>query len=91
MPIYERIHKQLVTSEVLLCDETRIQCNKESGKKPSSDSFMWVLFSGQDEMKQGVLFYYTRSRGGHHARNLMNGFHGILLTDAYAGYEKVGI
>ena len=88
MPIYERIHRQLVRSEVLHCDETRIQCNKEPGKKPSSDSFMWVLCSGQEEEKQGVLFHYTRSRGGHHARDLMKGFRGILVTDAYAGYEK---
>lgn len=88
-PICERIHQQLVTSEALHCDETRIQCNEEAGKKPGSDSFMWVMCTGQEEPKQGVEFRYARSRGGHHARNLMKGFHGILVTDAYAGYGKV--
>lgn len=88
-PICERIHRQLLKSEVLHCDETRIQCNKEDGKKPSSQSFMWVLCSGQEEAYQGAFFHYTRSRGGHHAQKLMKGFHGILVTDAYAGYEKV--
>lgn len=88
-PICERIHRQLLRSEVLHCDETRIQCNKEEGKKPSSQSFMWVMCSGQEEKHQGAVFRYTRSRGGHHAQKLMSGFSGILVTDAYAGYEKV--
>lgn len=88
-PICERIHRQLLKSEVLHCDETRIQCNKEEGKKPSSQSFIWVLCSGQEETYQGAVFRYTRSRGGHHAKKLMKGFHGTLVTDAYAGYEKV--
>jgi len=89
MPIYERIHRQLLESELLHCDESRIQCNKEAGKKASSQSFMWVLCSGQEEKRQGVVFKYTQSRSGHHAQKLMAGFNGILVTDAYTGYEKV--
>lgn len=77
-PICERIHRQLLKSEVLHCDETRIQCNKEEGKKPSSQSFIWVLCSGQEETYQGAVFRYTRSRGGHHAQKLMKGFHAIF-------------
>ena len=88
-PIYERIHAELLTCEVLHMDETRIQCNHEDGKKASSESFMWVIRSAACENIRAVFFHYDRSRKGDIARQLLSGFHGHLTTDAYAGYEKV--
>lgn len=88
-PIYDLIHKKLLECEILHSDETRIQCNKESGKKASSNSFMWVLRSGVQENCQAALFYYTRTRAGEHARHLLLGYEHYLITDAYAGYEKI--
>lgn len=70
-------------------DETRIQCNKEEGKLPSSESFMWLMRSAVSEDIQGAFFYYSRSRSGGNARKLLDGFKGYLITDAYAGYDKV--
>ncbi|WHH59791.1 IS66 family transposase [Petroclostridium sp. X23] len=87
-PIYNRIHEELLKCEVLHMDETRIQCNKEEGKKASSDSFMWVIRSAACEEIKGAYFYYSRTRSGEVAKMLLNGFHGYLTTDAYAGYEK---
>ncbi len=87
-PLYDRIHKKLLECEVLHMDETRIQCNKEEGKKASSDSFMWVMRSAACESVTGVFFYYSRTRSGDVARDLLKGFQGYLTTDAYAGYEK---
>ncbi len=88
-PIYERIHAKLLTCEVLHMDETRIQCNREDGKKPDSHSFMWVIRSAACEKIKGIFFHYDRSRKGDIAKQLLAGFHGYLTTDAYAGYEKV--
>lgn len=70
-------------------DETRIQCNKEAGKKVGSKSFIWVIRSGGSEEFQSGDFYYSRTRSGDIARSLLEGFHGYLTTDAYSGYEKV--
>ena len=75
--------------EVLHMDETRIQCNKEEGKKASSDSFMWVIRSAAYEDVKAAFFYYSRTRSGDVAKQLLSGFHGYLNTDAYIGYEKV--
>ena len=36
-----------------------------------------------------VLFHYTMTRNGDHAKELLDRWHGSLVTDAYAGYEKV--
>lgn len=87
-PIYNRIHEKLLSCEVLHMDETRIQYNKEDGKQASSDSFMWVIRSAACEDIQGTFFYYSRTRSGDIAKQLLSGFHGYLTTDAYAGYEK---
>lgn len=88
-PVYERIHAELLSCEVLHMDETRIQCNREDGKKASSDSYMWVIRSGACEHIQAVLFHYSSSRKREIARQLLSGFHGYLTTDAYTGYDKV--
>lgn len=88
-PIYERIHKHLLSCEVLHGDETRIQCNREPGKKACSESFMWVMRSGREESVQAVIFHYARSRAREEAERLYNGFRGYLVTDAYTGYESL--
>jgi len=88
-PIYDRILEKLRECELLHMDETRIQCNKEKGKKDSSESFMWVIRSAECEEIQAAFFYYSRTRNGDIARELLFQFHGYLITDAYSGYEKV--
>ena len=88
-PIRMRMHQIMMECSVLQGDETRIQCNKEPGKKASSESFMWVIRTGSFEPLRGVLFYYSRTRSGDEAKMLYSRFKGYLVTDAYIGYEKV--
>lgn len=68
-------------------DETTMQCNKEVGRKASSNSYMWVLASGELEKCKGVIFYYSKSRSSEVAKNLLSNFNGILVTDGYDGYN----
>lgn len=42
-PVYDRIHQALLFCGVLYMDETTIQCNKEAGRKASSESYFWVM------------------------------------------------
>lgn len=88
-PIYDRIREKLMECQVLHMDETRIQCNKEEGKKASSESFMWVIRSAACEDVKASFFHYSRTRNGDIARRLLEEFDGYLITDGYAGYEKV--
>ena len=88
-PVYWRIHEKLLSCDLLHMDETRIQCNKEEGKLPSSESFMWVMQSAASEEIQAAFFYYSRSRSGENARKLLENYQGYLITDAYAGYDTV--
>lgn len=89
-PIYKLMLKKLKeNSELLHCDETTIQCNKEQGKKASSNSYMWVIASGELEKEKGVIFNYSKSRSGETAQKLLNGFKGIVVTDGYPGYNNL--
>ena len=90
MPVYDRIHQELIQKcEILHMDETRIQVNKENGKKAGSDSFMWVLQSGACENIKATFFHYSRTRSQKIALELIDGFKGYLTTDAYAAYSNM--
>lgn len=87
-PIYNLMLKKMKEqNEVLHCDETTMQCNKEAGKKASSNSYMWVLTSGELEEKKGVIFNYSKSRSSEVAQKLLKDYKKILITDGYAGYN----
>ena len=87
-PLYELMLKKLKEeSELLHADETTMQCNKETGKKASSNSYMWILASGELEKKKGVIFKYSKSRSSEVAQKLLKDYKNILITDGYSGYN----
>ncbi len=89
-PIYDLMLKKLKeNNELIHCDETTMQCNKEPGRKASSNSYMWVLTSGELEKNKGVIFNYSSSRSGKIAEELLENYKGILVTDGYAGYNNL--
>lgn len=88
--LYHLMHKRMIEqSELLHCDETTMQCNKEVGRKATSNSYMWVLRSGELETKKGIFFQYSPSRSAEIAQNLLRGYKGILVTDGYASYNNI--
>ena len=50
---------------------------------------MWVYASSKRADKQIRLFDYRDSRKGECAKEFLKGFHGVLVTDGYSGYNKV--
>lgn len=76
-------------NELLHCDETEMQCNKEPGRKASAKSYMWILRSGELEKHKGAVFKYTQSRSAETAKEFLEGFDGLLITDGYAGYNSI--
>lgn len=87
-PLYNVMKKQLMTEQVIHADETVVQVLKEDGKKPSSESRMWVYSSGRSKTPV-VLFEYQPTRSGQHAKRFLEGFSGYLQTDGYSGYSAV--
>jgi len=79
--------KYLLSQQVIHADETVVQVLKEPGKKPSSESRMWVYCSGNIGTHPTIIFEYQPSRSGNHAKRFLSGFNGYLQTDGYAGYN----
>lgn len=89
VPLWETMKAHLLKQAVVHADETVIQVLKEEGKKPSSESRMWLYCSGNTVTEPVVLYEYQPTRSGEHARRFLEGFHGYLQTDGYSGYDKV--
>lgn len=88
--VRDLMHKKVLeNNKLVMVDETRIQCNKEEGRKASTDSFMWVLRSGEDETIKGVIFKYSQTRKGEEAKIMLQNYKGIFVTDGYSGYNAV--
>ena len=88
-PVYEQLHRELLTREVLHADETTLQVLHEPGKKPQSESYMWLYRTGSDTDKPIVLYEYQPGRGSVHPKEFLSGFTGYLHTDGYAGYHNL--
>ena len=89
-PVYEQLHKELLTRDVLHADETTLQVLHEPGKKPQSDSYMWLYRTSGDTDKPIVLYEYQPGRGAKHPKKFLAGYTGYLHTDGYAGYHDLG-
>ena len=88
-PIYRQLRKALLEQSVIHADETVVQVLKEEGKPAASESRMWLYASGQRSRKQIRYFEYQPNRSGRHPAALLKDFRGCLVTDGYAGYDKV--
>lgn len=88
-PVYELLHKELISREVLHADETTLQVLHEPDKKPQTDSFMWLYRTSGDTDKPIVLYEYQPNRKADNPKNFLDGFNGYLHTDGYSGYHNL--
>ena len=89
MPLYELLKQTLLEEAIIHADETRVQVLKEDGKPATSQSEMWVYASAPRSERQIRYFDYQSSRSGECAKTFLTGFHGILISDGYSGYNKL--
>ena len=88
-PLYRLIRQRLTSLKVIHADETAVQVHREEGRSNTSESRMWVYASGRYSREQLRFFEYQPDHGGKHPAALLKNFEGCLITDGYAGYEKV--
>jgi Transposase IS66 family len=74
---YDRILKKLINGSIIHADETKINLQKGSG-------YVWVLTSMED-----VVYLYRPSREADFLHTVLAGFHGVLITDFYTGYDAL--
>lgn len=92
-PLYERLHELILKQPVIAADETTLKVVSEDKAK----CYMWVYTSGADspegklpntDIPNIVLYDYQSSRAGQCAVDYLQGYHGYLQVDGYAGYHK---
>ena len=88
-PVWEQMHRELVTSNVIHADETVVQVLNEPGKKAKTDSRMWVYCNGKMNDHSNILFEYQPTRNGDHASKFLGDYYGYLICDGYDGYNKL--
>jgi transposase len=89
VPIYDRLHEQILQHGVLHADETTLQVLHEEGKTPQSKSYMWLYRTGGDAKQPIVLYEYQPDRKAERPKEFLKGFHGYLHTDGYSGYHRL--
>lgn len=88
-PIYNLMEEDMLASDYVCCDETKVQVLHEKGKKAQSQSYMWVRSRHGPGLNPIVLFDYDPSRDKEVPKRLLEGFAGYLQVDGYAGYDAI--
>ena len=89
VPLMNLMDELQLSYDVLQMDETTVQVLKEDGRKPQTQSRMWVRRGGPPD-KPIILFNYEPTRSGKVAWRLTEDFKGFLQSDGYSGYDAVG-
>lgn len=87
-PFWKRIRSELLTQRTIHADETVIQVHKEKGRSDISESRMWVYSSAKRADNQLRCFEYRESRSGKWAKNFLEGFSSVLITDGTAATTR---
>ena len=89
LPIFERLHAEILKRDIIHADETTCQILREVGRDAHATSYMWIYTSASDGLPGIVLYEYQPGRSGSYPRQFLEGFQGMLQCDGYQGYAKV--
>ena len=87
--VYAQLIVELKKQDVIHADETPVQVLKEEGKSPESKSYMWVYSSAARSDRQIRIFDYKSSRSGNNAKEFLDDYHNVVVSDAFSGYNKI--
>jgi transposase len=84
-PIYRQMHRRLLAGDYLQADETPVRCNDPDEKHGgTTEGWLWVISRPRDD----VVFDWRLSRRHGELTSLIDGFAGILQSDAWGAYES---
>jgi transposase len=88
-PLADRLAWHLRQDGTLHADETPVQ-QLDPGSGKTKKAYLWAYRSnGLGQGPPIVVFDYQASREGKHAALFLNGWHGHLCVDDYAGYKAL--
>ena len=87
-PLVDALRGLLLERPVLHADETPVAM-LTPGKGKTHRAYMWSYSSTQFDSLRAVVYDFTETRGGMHARGFLEGWSGKLVCDDYAGYKAL--
>jgi transposase len=86
-PLVDRMGEWLKRGDILASDDTPLPWqNGRAGK--TTTARLWVWRGLIDDKKPLLVYHFTADRSGEHAAAFLDGWHGYLQADAYAGYDR---
>lgn len=78
--IYDDMHEQILTHDILHADETTLQVLSEPDRPATSTSYIWLYRTGKEDTPI-VLYDYRQTRAGKHPSRFLENFQGYLHVD----------
>jgi len=87
-PVVDALKAEMLAQEILHADETPVaMLNPGAGK--THRAYLWAYCTGAFEPIQGVIYDFTESRAGLHARDFLGAWRGTLVCDDFSGYKAL--
>jgi len=86
MPIAGAIGRELLAGGYIQADETPVDVQMHDGRGQNHQAYLWQY----GRPGGGVVFDFQLGRGREGPKTFLGQFDGILQTDGYIAYEKVG-
>lgn len=87
-PISELILEMIRVRPIVQADETRMRMQNDGFGK-AKNGFVWTFVSSDDAGGTDVALVFAADRSGETPRRVLGGTRGMLMVDAYCGYNAV--
>jgi len=85
-PLVDALRDAILAHGVIHADETPVQMLTPGAKK-THRSYVWAYATSQFSDLAAVVYDFSPSRAGEHARNFLAGWKGKLVCDDFGGYK----
>src|SRR5664280_2176026 len=86
MPLVEVMRRELLGGTYIQADETPVDVQTRDGRSMNHQAYLWQYGSPG----KPVIFEFRMGRGREGPMRFLGNFEGILQTDDYAAYDRVG-
>lgn len=85
-PLVDTMQAELLQHGVLHADESPVPM-LAPGKKKTHQAYIWAYANTDQSDAPCVIYHFSPSRAGEHARAFLSGWQGKLVCDDYSGYK----
>ena len=85
-PLVDALREAVLAQDVVHADETPVQM-LAPGEKKTHRAYVWAYCTTPFSALKAVVYDFSPSRAGEHARNFLGTWNGKLVCDDFAGYK----